>query len=1085
MITLAKIKRFRRFFARHRVLLWVETVLVWLGLVAAIFYAISFFVIPAAAERKLQTLCGGAVDIQSGRIKGFGAIRLNGIVIAQDERAILDAPVLQSDQIEIQFDLWQLLRGRFSVDSIVLSDFLLTAEYDAAGGKWNFVSFQKTNRPARRIPLLDIQRGAVRLRQNRDGVTETLATVSVNGQVATSAKKNECHFTLETDGRFGFGQSKLQGGFRLGDNGKQSHLFATGQIIMPAAGILQNKWDLKDIKLDATIDEAAITLRQFGFSLGQGTVEIDGVMGRTGRRPMELNVGLGGLTLSDRFDPGTVSYGWLLESSDTGFARFLRRFHPAGAGELDISITAELDNLSQTRLDGVIVCNDISIRDKHFPYRIEKMQGDIEFAGRTIRLKQIQARHGDVHLQLDGRVNSSGLQTAIDFRVTSEAMRFDEDLYQSLSDPVKEVWRDFMPEGSAEIDYHYWKTPDGTEGKELSLALKNMSASYRHFPYPLKNLTGKVVLRPKHLRIKDVLASYDNGGQIKVAGEVLQEEDAESVFDVRIWGDAIAVDSSLIRALPPKYSAFFEHLQTDEMNAAADFVVTVFPDKTDVRFLDYSAEIKVKADALRYDGFGLPMTGVTLAATVTEDALRLNSFRAQTESGPIRIGKSQLWSQGTDPNRPGICLDLDLKGFDLNEPFWDAVGQETREKLGKLGLRGRVDATGQLAVNVPKAECAANDLVIDCNDNPLTIDAVVLGKVSGRLHIQDDRVVFSGFQAADISLESLPKELLGENAARLLTQVDPKGKVSVYLNDGFLKTGSGGPGQTDVHAKVNADALSFGQTDAVSGLAGDCQGRFVFDFETGRWQATAHYDIDQFIFRDRLITELSGHWVFDPNSMRLESNGFTAAVYDGVVTGNLKMDLQPDEVGRYQLELNYDGVDATRLLAAGGETPPQQAMQGSAAGRLALEGAIGDFSTSRGTLGTTIVDLKMGRQSLLGKILTAVQLKRPEDFVFNEIDISAAILGPELIFDRVRMLGSPLVFHGHGKVNLRSRQIEMELASWDRKNGSEETILKALTRGIGSALWKIQVRGTLDTPEVDAVYLSVLKQPLNIFKKKE
>ncbi len=219
--------------------------------------------------------------------------------------------------------------------------------------------------------------------------------------------------------------------------------------------------------------------------------------------------------------------------------------------------------------------------------------------------------------------------------------------------------------------------------------------------------------------------------------------------------------------------------------------------------------------------------------------------------------------------------------------------------------------------------------------------------------------------------------------------------------------------------------------------------------------------------------------------MQLTSEGFTAALYDGLVIGNLKMELQPDEAPRYQLELNYDDVDVQMLLAAGEKTPSQGAMQGSAVGRLALEGDISDFLTSRGTFETTIVDMKMGRQSLLGKILTAVQLKRPENFVFSEIDLSAAILGPELIFEHIRMVGNPLIFHGQGKVNFQNRQLEMELASWDRKLGDEKTILDTLARGISSALWKVKVHGTLDMPEVDAVYLSVLKQPLNIFKKKE
>jgi hypothetical protein len=704
------------------------------------------------------------------------------------------------------------------------------------------------------------------------------------------------------------------------------------------------------------------------------------------------------------------------------------------------------------------------------------MQGDIEFEGRTIRLKEIQARHGDVHLQLDGRVTNAGPQTSIDFRVTSQDMRFDEDLYQSLSEKVKRAWYDFTPEGLAEVDYHYWQTPDGEEGKELTLELKNVAATYKHFPYPLKNLTGKVILRPQQLLIEDVLASYDDGSQIKVVGRVLQREETETVFDVLIQGKDIPVDQQLIQALPEKYGAFFDHLQVDAIDAVSDFDVTVFPDKADKRFLGYSAGIEVKGAAFRYDGFPLPMTEVELAATVTEDVVRLDSFRAQTESGPIHIGQSRLWSQGAEPNRPGVCLALDLKNFDLNETFWDAVDSDALGKLGNFNIRGRVDAKGQLAVNAPKPEQGENDLVIDFRDNPLTWDNSVVGQTSGRLHIRDDGVIFSNFEVVDISPESLPKKHLSERTGRLLSQINPKGKVAIHLKEGFLKTGPRGPEQIDVHAKITANNLSFGEPNIVSGLVGNVQEHFVFDFDSGNLQTTTHYDINQFVFRDRVVTNLSGDLVFDPNSMQLESHEFTATLYDGDVSGTLRVNLPPDEAPGYQLELNYEGVDIQKLLSAVGKTPPQQSSRGSASGRLALEGEIADFSTSRGIFRTEAVDLKMGRQSLLGKILTAVQLKQPEDFVFRQIDVDAAVLGPELIFNQIRMDGNPLIFQGTGRVNIQSRQVELDLASWNRK--SEETILDTLARGIGSALWKVEVRGTLDTPEVDAVYLSVLKQPL-------
>jgi hypothetical protein len=161
----------------------------------------------------------------------------------------------------------------------------------------------------------------------------------------------------------------------------------------------------------------------------------------------------------------------------------------------------------------------------------------------------------------------------------------------------------------------------------------------------------------------------------------------------------------------------------------------------------------------------------------------------------------------------------------------------------------------------------------------------------------------------------------------------------------------------------------------------------------------------------------------------------------------------------------------------------ERAKEGTASGRLALTGVFDYLSEPRGKFNTTIENLEMGRQSLLGKILTAVQLKRPEEYIFHEIDLGAEILGPKVVLDRVRILGSPLVFDGMGTIDLKSRQMEIDLSGWDRIVTDKQSILDMLARGIGSALWKVEIRGTLESPKVDAVYLSVLKQPLNLFKK--
>jgi hypothetical protein len=154
-------------------------------------------------------------------------------------------------------------------------------------------------------------------------------------------------------------------------------------------------------------------------------------------------------------------------------------------------------------------------------------------------------------------------------------------------------------------------------------------------------------------------------------------------------------------------------------------------------------------------------------------------------------------------------------------------------------------------------------------------------------------------------------------------------------------------------------------------------------------------------------------------------------------------------------------------------------------GVLSLQGDLRAPEQSRGDVTVNVVNMQLGRQSTLGKILTAVQFKQPDEYIFSEFTAQADIQGPRLLIEDIRMVGKPLVFRGTGTLDLAAKQIALDWVAYDRLMGSDDTILDMLARGIGSAIWKVEVRGDLNNPQIDAVFLSVLKQPLDIFKKKE
>jgi len=1091
VIARLKIRRhLRRFFARHRFLLRVETALFWLLCVGGLYFLIGTFVVPPVAEAKLEKLCGGAVHIESGRFGGIGTVRFSGVMVTDDSRKLLDAPILQADNVEIQFDLWQLFRGRFKVHAIRLKDFLLTGDYDPSTKKWNIanLSFQKSESSDQAaFPLIMMQRGAMRIRLTGPDGPEVVTTVSLNGQIAEQTSQHEYAFSLETDGRFGYGKSSLTGGMRIGQTGAENQLWATGQIQMPAAGVLQNRWDLRDIKLNCAFDKEALVVRQLSCRMADGRAAFDGQVPWKRDHPFDLNIELENLTLSDQFASNTIVYRRLHDFSNSGLTRFLDEYHPAGRGDMKLAIKGTLDDLSNAALDGVIHCTDISIHDDQFPYRLEKMQGDIIFAGRDIELKGLLAQHDDVMFEINGNLKNLGPNTAIDIRTTSPNLRFDEDLKKALSESVQKIWFDFSPTGLTGLDYHFHRASDGKKDVTLKLNLDNAGVVYKYFPYPLENLTGQITIDSQGVRLEEIRTHYDDSRRVQVDGKIFGVEDSERPFHITIQAEKIPVDSNLIKAMPEKQQRLFDRLQTQ---AAADFKVDVFPKETDPRYLDYTAQVQVQAETFLHERFPLPMTDAALTVTVTQDVVDVNDFQAQTPCGPIHIGKSKVWPQGADPNQPGFCLNLDIKKFDLNDLFWKAAGADADQLLGGLRGFGAVDAKGLFGMNSKSSEYPSNNLMIDCTANPLRWSDVGIGTANGRVLLQNGVISFSDFNLKEVPLELLPADRMPPRIRMLYSGVKPKGAAEVTIRDGFLKTGPEGLLQVDVDAGIGLTNVSFEKAAAIHELEGTCDGHFAADTQKGTWQTDVHYDINHLRYDRWLLNNLNGDLTYDPNSMQLKSDNLKAIFYcpdspcrNDQVTGKLIVNLDAATQAGYELEMNYEKVDLQQLIAATRKITPEQSVKGLAAGSLVLVGTFDDLSKPQGKFTAKILDMEMGRQSLLGKVLTAVQLKRPENFVFSEIELAADIRASELIFDRVRMVGNPLVFHGKGAVDLKSRQITMELASWDRVLRGEDTVFDMLFRGIGSALWKVEIQGDLDQPNVDAVFLSVLKQPLDVFKK--
>jgi hypothetical protein len=134
-----------------------------------------------------------------------------------------------------------------------------------------------------------------------------------------------------------------------------------------------------------------------------------------------------------------------------------------------------------------------------------------------------------------------------------------------------------------------------------------------------------------------------------------------------------------------------------------------------------------------------------------------------------------------------------------------------------------------------------------------------------------------------------------------------------------------------------------------------------------------------------------------------------------------------------------------------------------------------------GRLNIGIRDMQLARRSLLGKILAAMQLNNPTDYIFSDMSVDAFVKGNDLVFQEVYMSGKSSVLLGKGIIDLKNDALDLEFSSYGSVVTSHPSFLETLARGLGSAVIKVEVYGSVDQPRIVTTPLPVLTTPFSIF----
>jgi len=985
----------------------------WLGfnLAGRILCPIAIVQIAELTNTKISV---GSVDLNLD-----GSVLIEDLSIKSYQKQTKDGEMLSAQGVYARFGIISLLLLHPRLKEIRVDDFAFNARYDLDTHRWNFADL-KFNLPKKgrgEMPLILLERGILRYSELSQGRAKVIAAVPLNLTFSPVEETQDgCIFRITMAKKASLDESVLIGFYRPG-------------------------W----IKINGAISSAHFPLFEIPWSIRAFNAELDYDRSRDYSLKLEIKDLLSkDVSAGGAFGSGRLSF---LERFGlyNALQKFLNRYRPVGKIDLNVEASGNLGRPHESTLQGKVYCKDISICDRKFPYRIEQLAGEIGLTEKSAVLNNLCGSHGNVKLFFNGWSRDFGPDWKYQIRITSDNMVLDDDLYDALSEKKQRFWSAFSPSGIAAIDYRVSRKSQTDKKKILTVGLLDVDATYRHFPYPLESLTGRLLFDPDNITISN-LCSQLNGRKITLNGRVTACSTDRPICDISVKAEDVPLDSILASALSDRQRHFYNQL---DMTGSADADIKIFTPEQESDPTTFIADVSFKKTSLRVPELQersetgtleinkspLLISDISASAVFTPGLIRIEDFAGLYGQGPVSL-TGRIWT-ADEARHPRYCLFLNTEQIEINDDLISVLPASLEKIVSELQPRGKIN----LAANLNRAgtdDCPDYKMTVDCLGDSIDFEqfAYPIKEITGSLTITKKGIVLEDITA---------------------TVVD------------------------DVRMEPKASGVKINGRVA---LVDD-------DFDNGRLQpssADITLTAETLTVKEKAFSSLKADVYYDPIRQSWVTENFLADSYGGKVTGSLQLKQSADRPLEYLLQIGFNNIDLEQFLS---DTKHKQTNQngytsGRMDGSLSIAGLLAENLPRIGRCRFQIVDIQVGKLSPLAKILNVLKLTEPKDFAFDRMFVDSYINHDKLFFEQFDLSGESVAFNGTGWLNLKTEDVDLTLTARGRRLATAEpSVLQSLTESLGGAVVRMDVTGNVYDPQVKTSTFPVIKEAVEILGTKQ
>ena len=1048
--------------------------------------ALSFLAIRRIARLTNTNITTGSIEFQTD-----GSVFIEQLVINPDNGNGHDT-ILKAKRVYARVNPLSLLLLRPRLEVMDIDNFVFNAQYDLDTGLSNLSGF--IIKPPKdyigTMPRIRLKDGTILYSKISNGQSQIAVSVPLDASFDFDEESNEGY-------KFEITTAKTSSGYTIN---RLQGFWMPGMVTM-AGGI--SSVEVPELEMAWFVDVLAA---EFKYDQNNDFI---------------LNLSMPDLQSrrSDALDRlASIGPAFLGKAGlFTALQGFLDRYQPQGLVDIGLEVSGNMGRLSQSKLTGKVQCKDVTFGYYKFPYTIEHLIGQIDFTKNSVKLNNLSGKHGDANFFFNGSASDFGPDRKYDIRITSDNMPLDNNLYEALNTKQKKFWSAFSPTGHAGVDLQLSRQSQKEKETKLTLELLGTEAAYRHFPYQLKNLTGKLLFYSNKIFFSNVISQI-NESKITVNGLIeTSDTDRPTTYDFIINANNVPFDTNLEAALTEKQKNLYTKLCP--AGFANGWIKLSTQDSGPASF---TADMSFNNASLKVDQFPLPVSDITAKAIITPYLIVIKEFAGQYGNDSVSLSGQVHLDQ--EYQQSDYHLALKLEETLLNYDLFDLLPGSLKKTVSELKPEGRVNLIADLnkesptkpldysitlkclgdSITIPKFPYALKDIegALIINDNSIKLRGITAIadsnlptdsnspsiKLDGEIILADDTYSNALLQlsAKDFIFDDQFALALPEHVQPLYGKLSPAGRFDLDFENIRLFHADNGSKSVDFAGTINLKNSSIKMSGTTIELNAPLETKGTY--KTGEGLSSCQNKLNGGTLKilGKTISNLKGNICYDFDSRYWSTQDLIADFYSGKLKGKFELKQPPGQAEEYVLQTGFENVDLKQFLSdtVSGQAPEKGHTSGIMDGSLSLNAGLDDNSSRIGTCKLSISDMQVGKLSPLAKILQVLQLSL-EDHAFDRMYVDSYIKRNSLFVRKLDLSGERIAFYGSGSMDLKSRNVNMALTSRGKRLATDDpSLLQSLTEGLTQAVVRMDVTGDLYDPKVTTKTLPLIDQTLKIFGSK-